>query len=102
MNVLSQTGWFLVVLVRGLLLWVLIPFAFLAWLLVHSWAQRVSRRQALCWYDGHLTRGLANGPFRLMIAPEHRHFGRIPRMAAVEPRKTSLFGMGAIDLVQVV
>ena len=42
MNALSRTGWVLVVLVRGLLLWVLIPFAFLSWLLLHWRAQKAS------------------------------------------------------------
>ncbi|PRB13288.1 hypothetical protein [Microbacterium sp. MYb62] len=102
MNALSRTGWVLVVLVRGLLLWVLIPFAFLSWLLVHSWAQKALRRQVLCWYDAHLTLGLARGPFRLMIAPEHRRFERIPRMVTVEPRKASLFGADAIEVFELV
>ncbi|MGO4489399.1 hypothetical protein [Microbacterium sp. 2RAF4] len=102
MNALSRTGWVLVVLVRGLLLWVLIPFAFLSWLLLHSWAQKASRRQALCWYDAHLTVALARGPFRLMIAPDNRRFDRIPRMATVEPRKTSLVGMDTIEVFDLV
>jgi len=102
MNALSRTGWYLVVLVRGLLLWVLIPFAVLAWLLVHSWAQKASRRQALCWYDTHLIVALVKGPFRLMIAPEHRRFERIPRMAAMESRKTSFVGMDAVELFDLV
>lgn len=102
MNALSRTGWILVLLVRGLLLWILIPVAFLSWLLIHSWAQKASRRQALRWYDAHLTLALARGPFRLRIAPEYRRFDRIPMMATVEPRKTSFFGMDAVEVLNVV
>lgn len=98
MNTLSRTGWLLVLLVRGLALWILIPFASLAWLFLHSWIQKASPRQALCWYDTQLTLGLARGPFRLMIAPEHRPLKPVPRMASIESPKTSLFGMDVIEL----
>lgn len=63
---------FLILLIRGVLLWLVIPLGFLAWMLMHSWAQRVSLRQALAWYDFTAVSVLMNGPFRFMIRRTRR------------------------------
>ena len=42
MKFLNGIGWFLLLVVRGALLWVLVPFAFLAWLLIHWWWMAVA------------------------------------------------------------
>lgn len=65
-----DVGWLLFLAVRGIVLWVLIPFAFLAWLLVHSWAQKASLGQAICWYDQNLNLALVKDPLRLLIGNE--------------------------------
>lgn len=64
--------WFMVLLVRGVLLWLLIPFAVVAWLTVHWWAQRASVGQAVCWYDQLLWAFLILIPFRLLLLLEPR------------------------------
>lgn len=63
-------GLFILLIVRGFALWVLIPFAFLAWLMVHSWAQRASLGQAISWYDGIFCLLLVKGPLRPLVRLE--------------------------------
>lgn len=99
MSFLKGTGLLLLVLVRGCALWVMFPFAFLAWLLVHSWAQKASLRQVLCWYHAQLLLLLVNGPFRFLFASDERpRFRDVPKMSAVEPHKINLIGMDVIAL----
>lgn len=90
MRIANGIGWFVILVLRGLLLWILIPFAFLAWLLVHSWLQGASLRQSLSWYDRNLVTGIVNGPFRLLIKPEPRpQFVRVSDMATMKPHVVS-------------
>ncbi|WP_029258227.1 MULTISPECIES: hypothetical protein [unclassified Microbacterium] len=99
MRFLKGIGMLLLILVRGCALWVMFPFAFVAWLLVHSWAQKASVRQALCWYHAHLLVLLLNGPFRPFFAADERpHFRDVPKMSAVEPHKIRLIGMDVVSL----
>lgn len=62
MRFLKGIGLLLLILVRGCALWVMFPFAFVAWLFVHSWVQKASLRQVLCWYHAQLVLLLVNGP----------------------------------------
>ena len=71
MKFLEATGQLLFLVIRGLALWVLIPFAFLAWLLVHSWAQRASLRRAASWYDSNFTLLLA----KALLTPQIKKLG---------------------------
>lgn len=99
MRFLKGIGLLLLILVRGCALWVMFPFAFVAWLFVHSWVQKASLRQVLCWYHAQLVLLLVNGPFRLLFAVEERpHFRDVPKMSAVEPHKIRLFGMDVVSL----
>jgi hypothetical protein len=83
-------GWFALLVLRGLLLWALIPFAILAWLLVHRWAQKASFRQSLSWYDRNAVVVLVNGPFRFLAEPDQRpRLLRIVDMRSIEPHAIS-------------
>lgn len=79
-------GWFFLLIVRGLALWVLIPMSFLAWLMVHSWAQRASLGQAISWYDGNFCLLLINGPLRPLVRLEgEARFHAISQMRTLPP-----------------
>lgn len=98
MKVIEAAGQILFLVVRGLMLWGLIPFAFLAWLLVHSWAQRASLRQATCWYDANVTLLLAKG----LLRPQFKRSGRVrflglSRMRGLPAHKIHWFS-GVLDL----
>lgn len=82
MKFLEMTGQLLFLVIRGILLWILIPFAFLAWVLMHSWAQRASLRQATCWYDANLSLLLAKG----LLRPQIRTVGRVPFLGLSQMR----------------
>lgn len=99
MRFLEGAGAMLFLLVRGVVLWVLIPFAFLAWLLVHFWAQKASFRQALSWYHAYVFLALVKGPFRFLVVSGRPSFRGVPKMRTIEPRATSLIGMDAVNLV---
>ncbi|WEK61673.1 MAG: hypothetical protein P0Y60_02605 [Candidatus Microbacterium colombiense] len=100
MRLLSGLGAILFLILRGCVLWLLIPFAFLAWLLFHSWAQRATLRQALCWYDACLTLGLVRGMLRPLLRPSRSFSVRaLPRMSALESHRIRLVGMDVVDLV---
>ena len=88
MKFIDGFGWFLVLIFRGILLWALIPFSFLAWLVCHCWAQKASLRQAVSWYDFNLVAALANGPFRPLVVRSRRpEFIGISDMARVVPHR---------------
>ena len=99
MRFLKGMGALLLLLVRGVLLWVLIPFAFLVWLLIHSWAQKASFRQALNWYHAYVLLALLKGPFRFLGVSGRASFRDVPKMASIEPERMSMLGMDAVSLV---
>jgi hypothetical protein len=87
----TGVGWFLILSVRGLLLWLVVPFAFLAWLLVHRRWQKASLRQTLSWYDANLVGILVNGPFRMLIRPDLRpELVTLSAMSKIAPHRISL------------
>lgn len=67
MKFANGLGWFLFLTIRGIALWALIPIATLAWLLLHSWAQKASIGHAICWYDRNFNLALVRGPLRPLI-----------------------------------
>lgn len=88
MGSIEGTGWFAILCARGLLLWIVLPFAFLAWMLVHIWVQHATLKQALAWYDGILFAVLTQGPFRLMVpAPRRVRFVGPSGMREIVPHK---------------
>ncbi|MDF2561427.1 MAG: hypothetical protein K0R99_2873 [Microbacterium sp.] len=64
MKIVAGIAGLLLLIVRGFVLWFLIPFSILAWLLVHSWAQKARLGQAICWYDWNFAAFLFLVPFR--------------------------------------
>lgn len=66
---LGVLGGLLFLLFRIVALWMLIPIAFLAWLLVHFWAQRASLPQTLCWYDSNVNAAVIKALLRLLRRP---------------------------------
>ena len=91
MKFLNGVGWFLLLFVRGALLWVLVPFSFLAWVSIHWWWQKASLRQALSWYDSNMIAGLTNGPFRFLMRPGPRpRLTGMSKMALTEPHTITL------------
>jgi len=39
---------------RGVLLWIVMPVGVVAWLFLHSWIQRAALGECLAWYDVNL------------------------------------------------
>lgn len=72
MKLREGIAWLAVLIVRGLALWLLIPLAALAWLLLHVWVQKASLRQAVGWYDVNLIATLVSGPFQPLVSSERR------------------------------
>lgn len=66
MRFFTGVCWFVLLVVRGVMLWLVIPFSVLSWLTVHRWAQRASIAQAVCWYDQNLLATLILIPFRVL------------------------------------
>lgn len=86
MSTLNWFGWLLLLFVRGLVIWFLIPIALVAWLLIHSWRQKASLLQAISWYDRNLVTILINGPLRFFIRADPRpSLARFSEMAHVKP-----------------
>ena len=64
---------FVLVIVRGLALYLLIPLAFVFWIVAFLWIVRYSKSlpQFVTWVDYNFTVSLIRGPLRLLI-PEPR------------------------------
>lgn len=96
MQFLNLVGGFLLFVIRMILLWVLIPFAFIAWGLVHWWAQKASVGQSICWYDSNYFMVMLVGPLRFMRVsnPELKNARilRFSEMREVEPYPIRLIG----------
>lgn len=80
--------WFVLLLVRGVVLWALVPAAALLWLTVHWWAQRASIGQAICWWDQQLVAFLVLGPLRALLLLDPRlkatRFLRLAEMSTLQ------------------
>ena len=64
---LTGIAWLAILVIRGIALWLLIPLALLAWLVVHAWANDASPGRVIAWYDVNMIAALAIGPFRVLI-----------------------------------
>ena len=64
-DALGDVGILALLLIRGLLLWVLIPVGLLLWILVFSWSARVSLGTFLRWLDLNLMAALQ----RMLVLP---------------------------------
>ena len=71
-KLLTGIAWLVILAIRGIALWVLIPLACLAWLVVHAWTNDASPRQVIAWYDANFVVALVRGPFRLLIPGQDR------------------------------
>lgn len=86
MRFMNRIGWFTVLMLRGLLLWILIPYAFLTWSLVHVWRQKASLKQSISWYDRNMMVAIINGPFRFLLQTDQRlRFVRLVDMGSIDP-----------------
>ncbi|MFJ4253532.1 hypothetical protein [Microbacterium sp. NPDC090003] len=91
MKFFEGVAWFLILILRGLLLWFLLPISGVAWVTIHIWAQHASFEQTRSWYDLNLTATLASGLFRFMISASHRpSFISIGQMNQLIPHRISL------------
>jgi hypothetical protein len=66
-KLVGGVAWFLLLCVRGLALWLVVPLSVVGWLLLHWWAQRATIKQAMCWYDQNLWALLILVPFRVLM-----------------------------------
>lgn len=86
--------WLILLLVRGVLLWIFVPFAVLAWLTAHRWVQKASVAQAVCWYDQILWAFLILVPFRALLYADPRaktvRFLKISEMRNLKTYRISL------------
>jgi hypothetical protein len=73
---------------RGLLLWLLIPLGFLAWVLGSPWflLKHISLGQFLGWLDFNLFVALQRGPLRPFIAEPRVEWMPGSKMAQTEHR----------------
>ena len=62
---LGDMALFALLVVRGLLLWILVPMGFVLWLLVFGWSARVGLGAFLGWLDLNLAAALQ----RVMLRP---------------------------------
>lgn len=86
-------------LVRGTLLWLILPCAFLGWILVHWWAQRASPPQTAAWYDANVVAALTRGPLRPLLHRELRApFVGIRSMRDIEPHDMRPIPLDLLDL----
>jgi len=85
-------GWLLFLSIRGVLLWLLVPFAALSWLCVHSWLQGATLRQSICWYEMNVNLVIARGPLRPFLGSEagSGRFAPLSQMGALPPHKIHL------------
>lgn len=72
--------------VRGILLWVVLPLGFVAWLLVFGWLRRVGLPRFLGWLDLNLVAGLQRSVFRPWITHPTIDAVPISRIRDVEHR----------------
>lgn len=72
MKFVSVIAWFAIVVIRAIALWVLIPLALLAWLVVFAWVNDASPGQVVAWCDANFVAALARGPFRPFIPEQTR------------------------------
>lgn len=94
MKSLAGFSGMLLLIVRGFVLWFLIPFSTVAWLLIHSWAQKATLGQAICWYDWNFIAFLLLMPFRPALrystGDERIRFLRISEMRVIQTYKIAL------------
>ena len=99
MKFVSGATWLLILFIRGLLLWALVPLAALAWLLVHNSMQDASPRQVICWYDSNPLAALAGGLFRFVVLPQYRpSFVGLSAMRNVVPHKLMMLDLSVLDV----
>jgi len=88
---LTGVAWLAILFIRGVALWVLIPLAWLAWLVVHAWTNDASPTQVIAWYDLNFIVALAKGPFRVLIPAGSRpRFVGLTEFAASGRHRVSL------------
>lgn len=66
----SQLYWataLVLLTIRGVLLWIVMPVGFVAWLFFHSWIQRAALGECLAWYDVNLIAFIQRVLLRLLI-----------------------------------
>ena len=91
MKSLDGIGLFSLLVIRGLALWVVIPISFLSWTICHSWAQKASFRQVLCWYDRNVISLFAKSVLRPLLLAEHRpRFIGLSDMNQIVPYRITL------------
>lgn len=91
MKFLTAIVWLAILVIRGIALWLLIPLAFLAWLVVHAWLNDASPTQVIAWYDANFVVALVRGPFRLLIPAQNRpRFVGLTEFAASSPHRVGL------------
>lgn len=93
MRFIYGLSWFLIYVIRAFVLWILIPYAVLAWLFVHSWVQKSTIGQSLCWYDQNFLAFMILVPFRYLrfVNPKLRSakFLRLSEMRVVKTYRIS-------------
>ncbi len=95
MKIVRGAAGFCLLVVRGFLLWFLVPLAFLAWLAVHSWLQKSRLKHSLAWYDRNVVVALLKGPFRVLVdAEQPPGFVPLSRM-----RTYAAHTIGIMDLI---
>jgi hypothetical protein len=81
-------------ILRGILLWIVIPVGFLAWVILTPWlhARRVTLGQFLGWVDNNLVAGLERGVLRPLFRQPARRWIRARDIKRVQHR------IGMLDL----
>ena len=99
MKFLTAIAWLAILVIRGIALWLLIPLAFLAWLVVFAWVNDASPAQVIAWWDVNFAAALVHGPFRLLIPVESRpRFIGLTKFAASSRHRVGLNDLWTDDL----
>ncbi|MDR2322388.1 MAG: hypothetical protein LBE60_12160 [Microbacterium sp.] len=99
MKFLTVVAWVVILVIRGIALWLLIPLALLAWLVVHAWVNDASPGRVIAWYDLNLIAALTNGPFRVLIpAVDRPRFIGLTEFATTSRHRVRLNDLWTDDL----
>lgn len=89
-RVLDPVPALLLLLIRGILLWLLIPIAVLMWIVLHSWGQNSSLGACVGSYDINMCAALQRSLLRPLIPDPTVDYVPLSKMTEVTHRITFL------------
>lgn len=93
MNPMGGVAGFFLLVVRGVLLWIVVPVSFIAWLLVFSWLCRTGPGPFIGWLDLNLVAALQRSMFRPWVPVPSVDFVHVSGVGGVRHRVSLLFDL---------